>query len=218
LSKLSLYNGLTSKIVAVKLTKLSDGSDLTGVLYSDLLAYYWIEGASAAVAITLATATPGTWTSGGFIQRDATHMPGHYELHVPNSAFASGKSVVGCIQANGGTSAGMKTCDFEIQEDTSTIVQYALHKNTAHTTFPFKMCLASDHISPYGGAANTVSGQVSIDGAAFTNLVNTAAIVLIGNGWFYINLAAADLNGTNIVLRFSAPTCDDTYVPMVLQT
>jgi hypothetical protein len=59
-----------------------------------LTAYYWREGDSAATAISLVTATAGTWTSGGFKERDAVHMPGHYELHIPNAALVTGADSV----------------------------------------------------------------------------------------------------------------------------
>ena len=44
----------------------------------------------AAVAITLVTATKGTWTSSGFIAIDGTNSPGNYELHIPDAALATG--------------------------------------------------------------------------------------------------------------------------------
>ena len=129
---LSLPNGTTSRIIPVKLTTLSTGADLTGVLYSDLIAYYKING-SAPVAITLATMTQGTWASGGFIQVSAAHMPGEYELSVPNAAFASGTDVTICIQANGGTSAGMKTYDVVIQMDAYAALVNLVNTLTTYT-------------------------------------------------------------------------------------
>lgn len=97
---LSLPVGSTSKIIQIPIFDSSSttGAMLTGLVFNtaSLTAYYNREGAAgAATAITLVTATKGTWTSSGFIAVDGTNTPGWYELHVPDAALASGaKSVV----------------------------------------------------------------------------------------------------------------------------
>lgn len=78
------------------------------------------------------------------------------------------------------------------------ISQYPLHKDIGYNNFTFN--LFSSAGSPVTGA--TVAGQVSIDGGAYTNLTNS--VVEIGSGTYKVNLAAADLNGTNICLKFTA--------------
>jgi len=227
MAKESYAPGITGRILNIKCKTLSTGADLTGVLYSDIIAYYKIQG-SAPVAITLVTATQGTYTNsggagtgGGFIQVSSAHMPGEYELSAPTAMFASGKDVTLCIQANGGTSAGMATIDCEFQLDASCIVQYPFQKNMAFTGFQFPMTLASDHISPYTGAANTVSGKVVRDTVGY-NLTNTGSIYLPTGvsvpGIYCIDLTAADLNGNMFALIFSAPGCDDTKILFALQS
>lgn len=93
------------------------------------------------------------------------------------------------------------------------LVQYPIAKNTAINNFQFPMTLAVDHISPYTGAGNTVSGKVALDGteAALTNSAAISAVTGM-NGVYYINLAAADLNGNSVCLVFSAAGCDDTKI------
>jgi len=97
---LSLPIGSTSKIIQIPIFDSSStiGALLAGLVYNtaSLTAYYNREGAAgAATAITLATATKGTWATGGFIAVDGTNTPGWYELHIPDAALASGaKSVV----------------------------------------------------------------------------------------------------------------------------
>src|SRR5216684_1203845 len=90
--------GQTGKILGIFILDSSktDGSGLTGLAFNSagLIAYYWREGDASATAITLATATAGTWATGGFKERDETHMPGWYDFDIPNAAIASGvKSV-----------------------------------------------------------------------------------------------------------------------------
>ncbi len=212
--KLNLSPATTSKIVRVYITTLATGAALTGVVFGDITARYIIEGAASSVAITLATMTVGTWATGGFKEIDATNMPGWYELGVPNAAFASGNSVGIQLKANGGTSAGMANCNVEIQENTSAVVQYPIRKNTAITNFTFPMTLTSDHISPYTGAGNTVTGKTVLDGAAAATLTNSASVAAVSGitGIYKIDLAAADLNGNSVCLVFSATGCDDTKI------
>jgi len=97
---LSIPAGSTSKIIQVPIFDSSSttGALLTGLVFNStgLTAYYNREGAAgAATAITLVTATKGTWTSGGFIAVDGTNTPGWYEVHIPDAALATGaKSVI----------------------------------------------------------------------------------------------------------------------------
>lgn len=54
--------------------------------------YYQRSDQSSATAITFVSATDGTWTSSGFIERDATNLPGVYQLGIPNAAISAGQS------------------------------------------------------------------------------------------------------------------------------
>ncbi len=90
-----------------------------------------------------------------------------------------------------------------------------IKKNTAYTSFMFMLVLSSDHVSPSTSAS--VTGSVSIDGAAFTGLTNSASIAEVGSGLYQIDLAAADLNGVNFVtLRFIAASTDDRLITLKL--
>lgn len=96
--KLAIAPDTTSKLVQVFIqdSSATDGSGLTGLVYNSasLVAYYLREGAASPTAITLASATVGTFTSGGFKEVDATNMPGVYELGIPNAALAAGANQV----------------------------------------------------------------------------------------------------------------------------
>lgn len=92
--------GTTSKILQFPIFDSSSttGGMLTGLVYntSNLKAYYNREGAAgASTSISLATATKGTWSTGGFIAVDGTNMTGWYELHIPDAAIAAGAKSVG---------------------------------------------------------------------------------------------------------------------------
>lgn len=82
-----------------------------------------------------------------------------------------------------------------------------IQKNTALTDFEFVMTDSTDH-DPATGL--TVTATRSIDGAAFASCANSVSEV--SNGVYKIDLAAADLNGDVVTLRFTATNCDDTLV------
>jgi hypothetical protein len=68
------------------------GGGKTGIAYnaSGFTAYY-VRPAGSATAITLATQTvTGAWSSGGWVEVDATNLPGIYRFDIPNAVFATG--------------------------------------------------------------------------------------------------------------------------------
>lgn len=128
----------------------------TGLAYntSSLTAYYIREGDSSATSISLVTATVGTYTSGGFKEIDSTHMPGQYELHIPNAALASGaKSCT--IQLRGAT--GME----------ETIVEYELDAVNYQDSLRLGLtALPATASGTLGGVltSGTGTGQLSVSG------------------------------------------------------
>lgn len=86
--------GTTSRRMRVWIADASksDGRGLTGLAWnsSGLAWYYLRDGDSNETQVTLASASLGTWTSGGFVEVDATNMPGWYEIGIPNAVLASG--------------------------------------------------------------------------------------------------------------------------------
>ena len=117
--KLQKLAGTTSEILYVFIqdSTATDGSGLTGLAYntSGLTAYYVRKGGSA-TAITLAVmptpAVDDVYTSGGFIEVDATNCPGLYRFDPPNAVLAAGvESVIVFLQG----AANMVPCLLEIQ-------------------------------------------------------------------------------------------------------
>jgi hypothetical protein len=86
-------------------------------------------------------------------------------------------------------------------------------KNTALANFPFLMVDSTDHVT--GKASLTITATRSIDGGAFAACANAASEV--ANGLYKINLAASDLNGDTIVLRFTAAGADPRVILIVPQ-
>lgn len=88
--------GSTSQSIDVTLWVQATGAPQTGLVFnsSGLTAAYSFTGAVAgSVSITLATlaTTTTAYSSGGFIELDATKQPGVYRLDLPNAALATSK-------------------------------------------------------------------------------------------------------------------------------
>ena len=120
-------------------------------------------------------------------------------------AIGAGGIGPGSIAANTFTSA-----EFDVSA-TPRIV-----KNTALNNFPFLMVDSTDHVTPKTGLTWAAgSAQVSIDGAAFANLTNLP--VEVSAGIYKINLAAADLNGDVVTLKFTGTGADTRLISVVTQ-
>lgn len=87
-----------------------------------------------------------------------------------------------------------------------------IKKNTAIGGFQFVMTDATTH-APKTGLS--ITSTVSLNGGAFGSTTNSATE--ISNGWYTINLSAADLNGNTVALRFSATGADDRDITWVTQ-
>lgn len=88
--------GDTSCTIYVKLRDSSTGFAKTGLAWNTAgAAASYTRPKAAKIDIALATNTPsGAWSSGGFVEVDATAAPGLYRLDVPDGAFAAGVGYV----------------------------------------------------------------------------------------------------------------------------
>lgn len=85
--------GAKSRSIIMHISAVTTNEPITGLAFNTagILASYQINKA-ARVAITPVTQTvTGAWTSGGFVEIDATNQPGAYRLDVPDAAWASGE-------------------------------------------------------------------------------------------------------------------------------
>jgi len=75
------------------------GAGKTGIVFNSAgLTCYYVRPAANPVAVTLATQTvTGAYSSGGFVEIDATNMPGFYRFDIPDAAVAAGASKVGVL-------------------------------------------------------------------------------------------------------------------------
>lgn len=94
--KLLLSKGTQNYVVMLAFRKESDGKFKTGTTASMLTAVYSRadQGNNPATIIPLIAGTRGTWTSGGFVEKDAVNAKGDYEFGIPNAALLAGSDWV----------------------------------------------------------------------------------------------------------------------------
>ena len=133
------------------------GAGLANLVHnsSGLVAWYFAGDLSNDVQITLATATLGTWTSGGFVAVDNTNMPGWYEIGIPNAALDGGNEC--SIQLRG--AANMVPVNVYIELD----------------AFDYQTATQPVNVIQFGGTNGTFAAGIptaALDSAATTALVD----------------------------------------------
>lgn len=116
------------------------------------------------------------------------------------------------LQADWADGGRLDLIQDDILVDTATTIPakidtLGIKKNTAFSNYEFLMVLTSDHVTPAIGLA--VTGQKSINGAAFASVAGT--ITEVSNGIYQFDALAADTNGDLITWRFSSATADDAF-------
>jgi hypothetical protein len=188
-----LKAGVTSKtlVIFIQDSSKTTGVGLTGLTNASagLSWYYYREAAGADVAVVLANETLGTWTSGGFVQIDATHLPGFYEIGVPNAALAAGANSV-FMQLQG--AANMVPVNIEIE-----LVAYdpTNGTNLGLTALPGTAAASTGGLPTIGVGAGNIdldsTGRVDVSkwlGTAVTAATGGVPDVNVKN---YNNVAAA---------------------------
>jgi len=140
--KLFVLKGTTSLIVHIFVgdSSSTSGNGLTGLVYNSasLVAYYIRPGDSSATAITLATATIGTYSSGGFKEVSSANMPGVYEFHIPNACLASGANQC-VIMLKGATNMApvvleIQLTDWDFQDSVTAVRMKAFYNSVEYGT------------------------------------------------------------------------------------
>lgn len=209
MSDFEIVAGATSQRIGVWLADSSSttGAGLTGLAFNTagLTCYYWREdeGNAGATAVTLATATRGTFTSSGFVEKDATNMPGAYEFGIPNAAIASGAKWVK-VMFKGATNLAQRiftirllavNLDDSVRAGLTALPNATAGANTGlpvvGTQVPNATAGASNGLHINGSnsgtttyAALTVTGSLTVsDGLLVSRSTgNSSAIVATGNG------------------------------------
>lgn len=190
MAKVSLQTGTTSYLARVFIQDSSSttGAGLTGLVFnsSGLVCYRARDddGNAGGTAMTLVTATRGTWTSLGFVEKDATNLPGVYEFGVPNAALASGSKTV-LIMFKGATNMAQTVLEIEL---TATSNQDAVRGGM--TALPNANAEAAGGLYTRGSGAGQINqpanGQIDANTVKVSGTAQTArdigASVLLSAG------------------------------------
>lgn len=138
----------------------------------------------------------------GFVDEESLYTPNNpLGFDAPDAADVRD----GTVYNNGGTTGTLAVPDPSLvaqgvptDATVGTLEAARLPKNTALLNFPFAMRDSQGA----GVTGLTVTAERSLDGGAFAACAN--AVAEIGNGYYKINLDAADLNGDTVILRFTA--------------
>lgn len=96
MAKFFIKKGTTSKLIHIFIQDSSSttGAGLTGLTSGStgLVCYRarQDDGNAGGTQLVLSAGTRGTWSSGGFVEKDSTNMPGVYELGLDNAGLATG--------------------------------------------------------------------------------------------------------------------------------
>jgi len=134
------------------------------------------------------------------IQTEATDALNAYDP--PTNAEMEARTLVAASYATA-TALALVAADLPVK----------ITKNTAFTNWVFKMVDSTDHVTPEIGL--TITATRSLDGAEFASCANAATE--ISNGWYKIDLAAADVNGNSVILRFTATGADANETVLITQ-
>lgn len=162
------------------------------------------DGAAEANIGTLPAYTNGAWE---FVL-SATEMQAKQVVVQVRDAATKAVQDDGLLVETFGNASAMFPDDLTLA---SSII--GLKKNTAKNAFPFCLTDSTNHLPVTGKA---VTAQRRIDGGAFAACAN--AVTEIGSGWYTIDLAATDLNGDTIALKFTAAGTDQLNISVLTST
>jgi hypothetical protein len=175
-----IKKGATSQIIYVVIldSTSTTGGRKTGLAFNTAsLVGNYVRNGAARTAITLATlaSASAAWSSGGFVEVDATNTPGLYRLDVPDAAFAAGVDSV-VVTLKGAT--GMVGVEEEVQL-TAIDLQDAVRM--AMTALPNAAAEAAGGLYTRGSGAGQLnqnaSGQVDTRTVTMATDVITAAAI-----------------------------------------
>ena len=157
---MKIKRGSTSvrRLIFIADSSSTVGAGLANLAFdtASLVAYYFAGDLSNEVQITLATATLGTWTSGGFVAVDNTNMPGWYEIGIPNAALDGGNECA--IQLRG--AANMVPVNIYIELD----------------SFDYQTATQPVNVTQFGGTNGTFAAGIptaALDSATIMAIYNT---------------------------------------------
>jgi hypothetical protein len=207
LAKREILAGSTNQTVDVFIQDVN-GSPLTGLVFnSSGLGCYFREGATgASTQLALVTQTVGgAHTDGGFVQIDATNMPGLYRLDMSDTMVSDVGMLTVCLQ--GATGMAPSLLEMEIVAvDKFNATNFGLSLVPANVTQLSGDSTAADNAEAffdgtgYAGTNNvipTVTAVTTVNGLA-ANVVTASALATDAVTEIVNAIIAIDVDGENL--------------------
>lgn len=192
MAKQTVLKGDTSRIeyVFIQDSSVTTGAGLTGLVFNSagLVASY-VRTQAARTAITLVTQTvTGAFSSGGFVEVDATNMPGIYRFDIPDAAFATGADKV-VVMLKGATNMAPVTLEYQL-------VDYNPENSTTLGLSALNEPIDANVVAM---AAGVVNAAAVATGAIDADAIATDAINEIADGLLDRNMATGTDSGSATV-------------------
>lgn len=162
--------GTQNIALEIMMRNSTTGEGVTGLAPASMMIAYIQEGGAADVTVTPVAATLGTYTSGGWVQVDATNMPGLYQFGVPNAALSGANSVTFIFQSAGCLNKYLRIVLTQADLRNSTSLGVSDISNTyvlANNTYSFISATMSGMLqrvlSLVGDNQGVPSGSVTLD-------------------------------------------------------
>jgi hypothetical protein len=199
-----IKRGSTSvrRLIFIADSASTTGAGLANLVFNtaSLVGYYFAGDLSNEVQITLATATLGTFASGGFIAVDNTNMPGWYEIGIPDAALDGGNECA--IQFRGATN--MVPVNIYIELDA---FDYQTATQPVNTTQ-----FAGTNITAAAGIPEVKVASIAANAVNASSLA-TDAVTEIQSG--LATQASVDDLPTNAELATALGTADDAVLAAI---
>ena len=187
-----------SDTTAIHLQTTTIASDLV-IIGSDILQIYSDTTVIASDIVIIVSDTTALELSGALTAAQASQLSQvHSDLIIVGSDLVQVYSDTTILYSD----------TTQIVSDIAALNSGTIPKNAPFNDFQFEMRLSTDHITP--ATSKTVSGQVSLDGAAYVSIAGT--VTELSNGTYTFDAAAADTNCDFGTWRFYANGCDATFV------
>lgn len=182
----------TSKSIHVKLRDNASGEGKTGLAYNSAGAgagYARINGTPGTITLATLTGPDAAWSSGGFVEVDATNNPGVYRLDLPNAVLADG--------------ADYATVTLKFTDTFDETVLIRLRNDTPPNgdgSTAFTVTAEDQLAAPLAGAAvwftSDLAGDTVVAGVLYTN-ASGQAVFRLDPGTYYLWVSHPGYHGTN---------------------
>jgi hypothetical protein len=211
-ANLPLFKGFN--LSATNIFNLSNAGqyEIAGLKTADdgvVLDFKRANGVDPGAATLIISGFSGRLTVKNMLTTDSLEISGEGEVIFDttcNSATATARVSGAIVVTNNAT-------DLLLTDNTAGHIP-TLKKNTPVNNYTFVMI---DATTGNPATGKSPAAQVSLNGAAFTGMVNTPAVE-ISNGVYKINIAAADVNGDTGAFRFTATGCEATIITFITES